>query len=183
MSGMYPNNRILEIFGEEISWPGVDANGKFTNGSFNDPLVKPSFIPAQTLNLILDNLGNLISYLGMDPDNTDPEQLKKAFYNNRVIGELKFFAFEPTPLQFARWRCLPVVGQVIEISQYQDLCDLKYCGDGQNADADWWYKTSDPEGKIRDVEGAYMRVLDHRGLFSRAAGQNSKYRMANDTPL
>jgi hypothetical protein len=27
-----------------------------------------------------------------------------------------------------------------------------------------------------------MRVLDHRGLFSRAAGQNSKYKMANDAP-
>jgi hypothetical protein len=182
MSGMYPSNQTIEIFGEDIQWPGVGENGKFTNGSFTDPMVKPSFIPAETINLILDNLGNLISYLGLDPNNFDPEQLKKAVHNNRIIGELISFDFEPTPLQLARWRCLPVAGQIIEISQYQDLCDLEYCGDAQNDTADWWYKTSDPEGLERDKTGPYMRVIDRRGVFIRAAGQNSKYRMSNDAP-
>jgi hypothetical protein len=27
-----------------------------------------------------------------------------------------------------------------------------------------------------------MRVLDHQGVFTRPAGQNSKYKMANDAP-
>jgi hypothetical protein len=182
MSGMYPNNQTIEIFGEEIHWPGVDESGKFTNGSFTDPAVKPSFIPAQTINLILDNLNNLIAYLGLDPNNFDPEQLKKAFHNNRIIGELIYLDFEPTPLQLVKWRCLPVAGQIIEISQYQDLCNIKYCGDAANATADWWYKTSDPEGLIRDTAGSYMRVIDRRGVFVRPAGTNSKYKCADDTP-
>jgi hypothetical protein len=78
MAGMYPDNQTLEIFGETLSWPGVDENGKFTNGSFSDPDKKPSFISAETVNLILDNMGDLIKDMGLNPNNTDPEQLKKA---------------------------------------------------------------------------------------------------------
>jgi hypothetical protein len=47
---MYPNNQTIEIFGEEVQWPGVDESGKFTNGSFTDPMVKPSFIGTRGCN-------------------------------------------------------------------------------------------------------------------------------------
>jgi hypothetical protein len=77
MSGMYPNNQTIEIFGEEVQWPGVDASGKFTNGSFSDPMVKPSFIPAQTLNLILDNLEELVKKCNEAPDSTTVQQLAR----------------------------------------------------------------------------------------------------------
>lgn len=79
MAGMYPDNEELTIFGEKVQWPGVDASGKFTNGSFTDPLERPSFIPAETLNLILDNLGGLITKLGGTPDNTSATQLAELF--------------------------------------------------------------------------------------------------------
>ena len=75
MAGMYPDNQNIEVFGEQVPWPGVDADGKFTNGSFSDPLVKPSFIPAGTINLILDNLAALITEMGGIPNNTDTNQL------------------------------------------------------------------------------------------------------------
>ena len=75
MSGMYPNNQTIEIFGEQVSWPGVDESGKFTNGSFTDPMVKPSFIPAETINLILDNLSELIKKCGGTPDSVTVTQL------------------------------------------------------------------------------------------------------------
>jgi len=76
---MYPENQTIQIFGEEVSWPGLDPNtGKFTNGSFSDPMVKPSFIPAETVNLILDNLAGLISSLGGTPDNGNANQLRDA---------------------------------------------------------------------------------------------------------
>ncbi|MDR0456701.1 MAG: hypothetical protein LBH20_08485 [Treponema sp.] len=78
MAGMYPDNQSIEVFGETVSWPGVDKDGKFTNGSFSDPAVRPSFIPAETLNLILDNLSKLLVSLGKIPNNTDPNQLKEA---------------------------------------------------------------------------------------------------------
>lgn len=79
MAGMYPDNQELTIFGEKVEWPGVDKTGKFTNGSFDDPLEKPSFIPAETINLILDNLTALIEKLGGTPDNTAIDQLAKLF--------------------------------------------------------------------------------------------------------
>ena len=75
MSRMYPNNQDIEIFGEQVSWPGVDARGKFTNGSFHDPMQKPSFIPAETINLILDNLESLIAQCGAIPNATGGAQL------------------------------------------------------------------------------------------------------------
>jgi hypothetical protein len=78
MSGMYPDNQNTEIFGEQVSWPGVDASGKFTNGSFDDPMVKPSFIPAETINLILDNLTKLLVALNIAPNNKDSDQLARA---------------------------------------------------------------------------------------------------------
>ena len=78
MSGMFPNNQVIEIFGEELLWPGVGPNGKFTNGSFSDPLIKPSFIPAETINLIVDNLQNVIADAGLTPNNIEPDQLVRA---------------------------------------------------------------------------------------------------------
>lgn len=79
MAGMYPANQELNIFGEKVQWPGVDSSGKFSNGSFQNPLEKPSFIPAETINLILDNLSELIKKLGGTPDNTSIDQLAKLF--------------------------------------------------------------------------------------------------------
>ncbi|MDR0387283.1 MAG: hypothetical protein LBH57_04530, partial [Treponema sp.] len=75
MAGMYPGNQDIEIFGEQVQWPGVDANGKFTNGSFYDPMMKPSFIPAETINLVLDNLERLIEKCGGTPNATNQNQL------------------------------------------------------------------------------------------------------------
>jgi hypothetical protein len=72
---MYPNNQNIEIFGEQVAWPGVDETGKFTNGSFTDPMVKPSFIPAESINLILDNLSELIKKCGGTPDSVTGTQL------------------------------------------------------------------------------------------------------------
>ena len=79
MAEMYPENQELSIFGERVQWPGLDSTGKFTNGSFTNPLEKPSFIPAETLNLILDNIGELIKKLGETPNNSAIDQLAKLF--------------------------------------------------------------------------------------------------------
>ena len=78
MGGMYPDNREIEIFGEQVSWPGMGADGKFTNGSFSDPMVKPGFIPAESINRIIDNVAGLVASPGGSPDNTDANQLGNA---------------------------------------------------------------------------------------------------------
>jgi len=76
---MYPDEKKLSIFGRETAWPGLDPDtGKFTNGDFADPAKPPSFIPAETLNLLLDNIGGLVSALGGKPDSARPDQLRDA---------------------------------------------------------------------------------------------------------
>ena len=88
MPGMYPEDQIVNIFGTEVCWPNMDPEtGKFTNGDFGDPLKKPSFIPAETVNLILDNLQNFIKGLGLNPNNTDPNQLLQALQNKYIKRE------------------------------------------------------------------------------------------------
>jgi hypothetical protein len=75
MAGIYPNNQTIELFGEHVLWPGMGPDGKFTNGSFENPEQKPSFVPAQTINLILDNLSALIEKAGGNPNAVDGAQL------------------------------------------------------------------------------------------------------------
>jgi hypothetical protein len=79
MSGMYPDNEEIELFGETVLWPNLGEDGKFTDGSFKDLLKKPSYIPAQTINLILDNMADIIIANGKTPNNKDKNQLTAAF--------------------------------------------------------------------------------------------------------
>jgi hypothetical protein len=85
----------------------------------------------------------------------------------------------PSVAEMIRMRVLPLDGQVVPIYQYQDLFNVKWSPAIQNS-GDWWYKCT--SNGTRDADGSYFQVLDHRGVASRAAGVNSKYRMANDTP-
>ena len=78
MSGLYPVDQDINIFGEIIKFPSMGSDGKFTNGDFTDPKKPASFIPAETINLIIDNLNNLIKYCGLEPNNTSETQLKEA---------------------------------------------------------------------------------------------------------
>ncbi len=79
MAGMYPENQEITMGGETVNYPGLDQNGKFTNGDFNNPLVPPSFIPAETINLLLDNMGGFINHLGGEANNHGENQISTAF--------------------------------------------------------------------------------------------------------
>ena len=79
MAGMYPDNKEISSFGKTVKFPGVDDSGKFTNGDFSNPDIPPSFLDANTVNLIIDNLNALIAHLGGNANNSDGEQLKKLF--------------------------------------------------------------------------------------------------------
>jgi hypothetical protein len=76
---MYPDNQTISLFGETVEWPGVGADGKFTNGDFANPLTPPSRIPADTINLLIDNISELITKLGGTPNNIGVQQLADAF--------------------------------------------------------------------------------------------------------
>jgi len=185
MPGMYPDDQLLEIFGEQVMYPGLDPEThKFTDGDFSDPLKKPSHIPAATFNLLIDNMENLISEIGLDPNNTDPEQLKKAMQKGfapRRVGELVMLAYEPSVEQLIKMHLLPLKGEIFKIELYQDLFDLMYVGDDNNNNALWWYRCN-IDG-TRSITGLYFRLLDISGLFPRAAGQNSYYRTNMNNPL
>jgi hypothetical protein len=102
MAGMYPVDQTLSIFGEQVQWPGLDpGSGKFTNGSFTDPLVKPSFIPAETINLILDNLAGLITALDGTPDNASTDQLKNAI--TAKLASMEWVTAQIAPLASMEW--------------------------------------------------------------------------------
>jgi hypothetical protein len=89
MAGMYPDNQSIEIFGEQVQWPGMDTSGKVTDGSFSNPLEKLSFIPAGTLNLILDNLAAFIIKMGGTPNNTGANQLETLFTAAKLLEKTK----------------------------------------------------------------------------------------------
>ena len=79
MAGMYPDNKEITVFGKTVRFPGVNAEGKFTNGDFTNPGVPPSYLDAETLNLVIDNLNSLISHLGNLADNKNIDQLSRLF--------------------------------------------------------------------------------------------------------
>jgi hypothetical protein len=85
------------------------------------------------------------------------------------IGFLEGYFKNDTP---AVWgdRLLLLVGQVVTISSYQDLCDAVYCGDVDNATASCFYKTSDAGGTTRSTSGTYMVMPDARGLSFKGLG-------------
>ncbi len=79
MAGMYPTNKEITSFGKTVKFPGVNASGKFTNGDFSNPDTPPSFLDADTINLIIDNLNSLIAHLGNSANNTSQRQLADLF--------------------------------------------------------------------------------------------------------
>jgi len=184
MPGMYPDDQLLEIFGEQVMYPGLDPETqKFTDGDFSNPLIKPSYIPAATFNLMLDNMENLISAMGLDPNNTDPEQLKKAMQRGfapRSVGEYHDLSYYPSVTELVRLRYLPLQYQIIKIALYEELCAIKWVGAEFNDTAYFWYKCD--EDGTRNVDGLFMRVEDGRAIFRRGAGKNAVFKAADDTP-
>jgi len=85
---LYPTEQVIEVFGEQVKWPGLGPDGKFTNGSFTDPLIKPSFIPAETLNLLLDNMQRVIEEAGLEPNNIEQDQLLRALRALPISGAI-----------------------------------------------------------------------------------------------
>lgn len=79
MAGMFPTNKEVTVFGKTIKFPGVTDAGEYTNGDFEDPDTPPSYIDADTQNLILHNLNSLIVTLGGKANNTDKSQLAALF--------------------------------------------------------------------------------------------------------
>lgn len=169
MAGLYPENQDLSIFGEQVQWPGVDSTGKFTNGSFTNPLEKPSFIPAETLNLILDNLGELIKKLGEIPNNATIDQLSKLFTSapteNKAImrdehGRAKVAAPEADD-------------DIARKSDFQKYVDQKFIKHYEKGYFQMPGMPSPLEDASMHYEGYSWYEVNYRGNFFRAKGDNA----------
>lgn len=169
MAEMYPENQELSIFGERVQWPGLDSTGKFTNGSFTNPLEKPSFIPAETLNLILDNLGELIKKLGETPNNAAIDQLAKLFTSaptaNKAImrdehGRAKVAAPEADD-------------DIARKSDFQKYVDQKFIEHYQKGYFQMPGMPSPLEDTSMHYEGYSWYEANYRGNFFRAKGDNA----------
>jgi len=75
---MYPVDEEIIVNGEIHKYPGMGEDGKFLSGSPTDPLQKASYLPGETINLILDNISNVIAAAGMEPNNSGLTQLRDA---------------------------------------------------------------------------------------------------------
>jgi hypothetical protein len=71
------------------------------------------------------------------------------------------------PARYQYRRVVPCAGQVVLIANYPDLCAAIYCGDANNATADYCYKSTDSGGSSHSTSGTYMRLPDFRGLAPR----------------
>jgi hypothetical protein len=155
---MYPLDQILSLFGEQIKWPGLDPEtGKFTNGSFIDPLVKPSFIPAETINLILDNLNELITALGLSPDNVSTDQLKNA-----VVTKL-------APLASMAW----VRSTVWPIGTYYTQYPATDASGNPVATGDTAVEFPASQAPASLFGGTWIPCFENESVFFRSGGKNN----------
>ncbi len=113
----------------------------------------------------------LMDAAGLTPDSVteavDTSQLLEAI---RIIsgapgnGVIWWATSDPAVLGE---RVLLLTGQTILMASYPELALAVYVGDGNNATASAFYKTSDTPGTIRDTGGAYMVFPDSRGYALR----------------
>ena len=169
MAGLYPENQDLSIFGEQVQWPGVDSTGKFTNGSFTNPLEKPSFIPAETLNLILDNLGELIKKLGETPNNAAIDQLAKLFTSAPTASK----AIMRDEHGRAKVAAPEADDDIARKSDFQKYVDQKFIEHYQKGYFQMPGMPSPLEDTSMHYEGYSWYEANYRGNFFRAKGDNA----------
>ena len=170
MAGLYPENQDLSIFGEQVQWPGVDSTGKFTNGSFTNPLEKPSFIPAETLNLILDNLGELIKKLGEIPNNATIDQLTKLFTSAPTASK----AIMRDEHGRAKVAAPEADDDIARKSDFQKYVDQKFIKHYEKGYFQMPGMSSPLEDASMHYEGYSWYEVNYDGNFFRAKGRNAK---------
>jgi hypothetical protein len=167
------------------------AYGSLVTGAFPNIAAKNSSTPTSRdgtpydRRLVDDIWGffqDLLSRAGLTPTG-----ISEAAGASQIVEALHYAVQGPgitvlsnlNSLALAKRRLMPLQGQVIEIALYAELCAAVYVGDGDNATATAFYKTSDSGGTTRTTAGTYMVMPDARGLVPRGIGYNSKIFAAN----
>jgi hypothetical protein len=143
-----------------VSAPGAGDGTEFVAAMVND---------------IWGRAQSLLDYAGLSPDGVQEvpgtaqilEAIGMGFGVGPGVGVI--YWKNDTP---AAWgdRVLLLQGQVVLITDYPLLVTATYCGDGTNATAPAFYKTSDAGGTTRSTAGAYFVLPDARGLSLKNIG-------------
>ena len=120
---------------------------------------------------------DLLAMAGMTPDGVQEaagsSQFMEAFRRGAGLppGMLVMGFFSPT--RQALMRLLPLEGQIVPVDVYDRLVDAVWQGPSLNPTVPCFYRCDNDANKTRNAAGAYLYLPDMRGLFPRAAGQNS----------
>lgn len=120
----------------------------------------------------------LLDYAGLTPDGVteapDTAQFLEAIGKGFGVGPGMGVIYWKNGTPAANGdRVLLLQGQTIEIASYPLLAAAVYVGDGNNATAPAFYKTSDTPGTIRDTGGAYMVLPDTRAVSLKGVGNQT----------
>lgn len=164
----------------------IDYAASFTNttGAFPDIVADNVSAPGagdgtEFVKLMIDDIWGraqaIMNYAGLAPDGVSEAdgtaQILEALNKGWGIGPGMGVIYWKNGTPAANGdRILLLQGQVILIATYSELVDACYVGDGNNATAATFYKTSDAGGTTRDTAGSYFVLPDTRGLSLKNIG-------------
>lgn len=158
------SNAVANLFG-----PGKSGFGP-GDPATNSPA---TFVDKDFFNAIQEELANLVEGAGLTLDKANRAQVLAALqsmFKPSIPGERRaFYRNSPPP---GRW--LRANGAAVSVASYADLTSAIYCGDANNASADWGFRctnNSNPGGS-RATNGAFIVLPDERGRFSRGWADN-----------
>lgn len=147
--------------------PAAPSIGYPTQGdaSAGVPPTKPG---AWWYHMITEELRAIVVAGGLTPSQSDTSQVLQALqaiFPSAPAGDVRMFARGVLPT--GRW--LKANGAAVPVSSYSDLAVAIYCGDANNATADWGYRTtsSTSPSANRSTTGVYIVLPDYRGRFPR----------------
>ena len=176
---LYPVDTVLP---DGSKYPGMDPDsGKFTSGDAQQGL-NASALPAETVNFILDNLGELVDFGNGSSNNADTDQIKKAVRNIVApVGKLYTqYPFMPTPDVFygglGTWENISARAVGYGISDVNEGDPTSYisredAGQGMDfADSDL---AVDDQIASGTYNGKYIRSVEsYEGVFFAVEGGN-----------
>jgi hypothetical protein len=124
--------------------------------------------------MVIDHWGarqNLMFLAGLTPNGSSETVGLSQFYTCLLylcmpVGSILMSHSNSDPTTLG-YRFLNLVGGGVLRTSYPDLDAACYVGDGNNGSADYWYRSDDAGGTIRNIAGAYIQIADLRGAFVR----------------
>lgn len=157
-TGAFPNFEAVNV-----SAPGAGDGTEFVAALVND---------------IWGRAQAMLDYAGLTPDGVteapDTAQVLTAISKGFGVGPGMGVIYWKNGTPAANGdRVILLQGQVIEIASYPLLAAAVYVGDGSNATAAAFYKTSDAGGTTRSTAGGYMVMPDTRAVSLKGVGNQT----------